>query len=400
MSSPPSIPRPPSRSQRLLRDTLRKDDTLRTHGPHTSRSRSNSSHCDEDEDDNIFESAILRRRSSRRNSAASALSHGRPTGLYVPDQDEHASYSRLLRSPSHSGSSRSGHSGRRSPPRPAYTQEKQDELSRHHDAAPHEAVLRSRLDSVMHSMGIDTHTDALDALTLVQSSSASLASSLGSISNARAYSPESHQTHLAIRDPDPCVPPSSRSERPSHRSHRHARTTSAVHPQPTSPKRTPPTRGTSQSPSPRSPPGLRSPPQTPTSHEKEQLRRQHPDSPWTYVPLPPSPPTFSTSPSKRGGAAVVAFVASSPIVDTHTHRSPARPRHSPNSSSTFDPKAASHALRHLPGYVSFASVAGLGSPPEEEDRGCGGKSLGGFTVGGGNGRISGFGLGSGNWWIF
>lgn len=162
MSSPPSIPRPPSRSQRLLRDTLRKDDTLRTHGPHTSRSRSNSSHCDEDEDDNIFESAILRRRSSRRNSAASALSHGRPTGLYVPDQDEHASYSRLLRSPSHSGSSRSGHSGRRSPPRPAYTQEKQDELSRHHDAAPHEAVLRSRLDSVMHSMGIDTHTDALD----------------------------------------------------------------------------------------------------------------------------------------------------------------------------------------------------------------------------------------------
>lgn len=162
MSTPPPIPRPPSRSERLLRDTLRKDDTLRTYGAHSSRPRSNSSNCDDDEDDNIFQSAILFRCSSRRNSAASALGHGHPTSFYVPDEDEHASYSRLLRSSSHSGSSRSAHSGRKSPPRPAYTQEKQEELSRHHDAAPHEAVLRNRLDSVVHSMRIDKRGDAVD----------------------------------------------------------------------------------------------------------------------------------------------------------------------------------------------------------------------------------------------
>ncbi|KAF8134432.1 hypothetical protein EV363DRAFT_1562059 [Boletus edulis] len=356
MSSPPSIPRPPSRSERLLRDTLRKDDTLRTYGPLPSRPRSNSSTCDDDEDDdNIFQSAILRR-SSRRNSAASALSHGHPNGFYVPDQDEHASYSRLLRSSSHSGSSRSGRSDRRaSSPRPAYTHEKQEELSRHHEAAPHEAVLRSRLDSVIHSMGIDKHGDTLEALTHLQSSTTSLSSSLSSISGARAHSPESHQTHLTIPDTDP----------------------------------------------PRSPRGIRSPPQTPTSHQKEQLKRQHPDSPWTYVPLPPSPPTFSASPSKRGGPAVVTFVAGPPIVDTHTRiptRSP--PCHSPHTPSTFDPEAASHALRKLPGYVSFASVAGLGAPPEEEDRPSGHKPFSGFTLGGVRGRFSDLGLGSGKWWMF
>ena len=156
------IPRPPSRSERLLRDTLRKDDTLRTHGAHSSRPRSASSNCDEDEDDNFFQSAILFRCSSRRNSAASALGHGQPAGYYVPDQDEHASYSRLLRSSSHSGSSRSSRSDRKSSPRPAYTQEKQEELSRHHDAAPHEAVLRSRFDSVIHSMRIDRDRDGVD----------------------------------------------------------------------------------------------------------------------------------------------------------------------------------------------------------------------------------------------
>lgn len=157
------IPRPPSRSERLLRDTLRKDDTLRTYGAHSSRPRSASSNCDEDdEDDDFFQSAILFRCPSRRNSAASALGHGHPPGFYVPDENEHASYSRLLRSSSYSGSSRSGRSGCNSSPRPVYTQEKQEELSRHHDAAPHEAVLRSRLDSVIHSMRIDKDRDAVD----------------------------------------------------------------------------------------------------------------------------------------------------------------------------------------------------------------------------------------------
>ena len=113
-----------------------------------------------------------------------------------------------------------------------------------------------------------------------------------------------------------------------------------------------------------------------------------------YAPLPPSPPAYSTTPLKCGSPAVVAFVASPPIVETRS-RSPAR--HSPHSSSTFDPEAASHALKQLPGYVSFASVAGLGAPPEEEDRRGGRRP---FTLAGGKGRLSGLGLGSGKWWIF
>ena len=135
------IPRPPSRSERLLRDTLRKDDTLRTHTSH--RPHSGSSVCDDDDDD-FFQSAIL----YRRNSAASALSHTQPTGFYIPDQNEHASYSTLLRSSSRSGSSRSGRSDRKQSPRSTHAQEKHEDQSRHHDPAPHEAVLRSRLDSV------------------------------------------------------------------------------------------------------------------------------------------------------------------------------------------------------------------------------------------------------------
>lgn len=163
MSTSPPIPRPPSRSERLLRDTLRKDNTLRTYAARSSsRPRSASSNCDDDDDDDFFQSAILFRCSSRRNSAASAPGHGHPAGFYIPDQNEHASYSRLLRSSSYSGSSRSSRSGRNSSPRPAYTQEKHEELSRHHDAAPHEAVLRSRLDSVIHSMRIDRDQDALE----------------------------------------------------------------------------------------------------------------------------------------------------------------------------------------------------------------------------------------------
>lgn len=161
MSTSTTIPRPPSRSERLLRDTLRKDDTLRTHGAHSSRPRSASSNCDDDDDEDFFQSAILFRCSSHRSSAASALGHGHSTGFYVPDGIEHASYSRLLRSSS-SGSSRSGRSGCNSSPRPAYTQEKQEELSRLHDTAPHEAVLRNRLDSVIHSMRIDKDRGAVD----------------------------------------------------------------------------------------------------------------------------------------------------------------------------------------------------------------------------------------------
>lgn len=163
VSSPPSIPRPSSRSERLLWDTLRRDETRCTHGAHSSRPRSSSSDCGDDDDDDLFQSAILSRYSSRRNSAASALGHSQPANsYYIPDQNEHASYSRLLRSSSYPGSSRSAQSDPKSSPRPAYIQEKQVELSRHHDSAPHEAVLRNRLDSVMHSMRVDKERDLVD----------------------------------------------------------------------------------------------------------------------------------------------------------------------------------------------------------------------------------------------
>lgn len=203
---------------------------------------------------------------------------------------------------------------------------------------------------------------------------------------------------MTVPDPDPCITRASRPGRSSHKPHRRVQSTSVVHAQPTSPQRThTPPRVASQSPrSPRVQQVLRSPPRTPTSHEKERLKRQHPDSPWRYTPLPASPPTFSRSPSKRGGPAVVTFVASPPMVDTHMHiATRSHARHSPNSSSAFDPEAASHALKQLPGYVSFSSVAGLGSPPEEEDRRGARKPFAGFT-----GRISGLALGSGKWWMF
>ena len=93
----------------------------------------------------------------------------------------------------------------------------------------------------------------------------------------------------------------------------------------------------------------------------------------------------------------MTFVASPHVVDTHAH---IPTRHSPTSPSTFDPEAASHALRQLPGYVSFASVAGLGAPPEEEDRRGARRPFAGISLGGGKGRLSGLGLGSGKWWMF
>lgn len=188
------------------------------------------------------------------------------------------------------------------------------------------------------------------------------------------------------------MPLARRPECTSSKGHRHTQSASVAHPQVSSP------RVPTQSPrSPRSPQGVRPHPRTPTSQEKDHIKRLHPDSPWLYAPLPPSPPAFMSSPSKT---AVVTFVANPPIADpTHlSTRSP--PRHSPRSPSTFDPEAASHALRQLPGYVSFASVAGLGAPPEEEDRRGGRRPFAGFTLAGGKGRLSGLGLGGGKWWVF
>ncbi|KAF9227133.1 hypothetical protein BS17DRAFT_447742 [Gyrodon lividus] len=156
----PSLSRPHSRSERLLRDTLRKDETLRTSVTVRARSRSRSARSDGDDDEDFFQSALLFRSASRRNSVTSVTSYAHPRALghkharsfYVPDENEHTSYTQLLRSSSFSGSSRSGGPERKSSQSISFAQEKQEDpsLSRSYDAAPHEAVLRTRLDHVIH----------------------------------------------------------------------------------------------------------------------------------------------------------------------------------------------------------------------------------------------------------
>jgi len=151
---PPHI-RPPSRSERLLRDTLRKDDTLRTiTSPHARPSSTCS--CDPEEDENLFQSTLLLR-STRRNSATSISSsrsrsraHTHPRSCYIPDDDEHTSYARLLRSSSFSGSFRSKRSEPKSPQYTSLALEKQEDAPLHVHDAPHEAVLRTRLEHVLH----------------------------------------------------------------------------------------------------------------------------------------------------------------------------------------------------------------------------------------------------------
>ena len=156
--NPPPV-RPSSRSERLLRDTLRKDDTLRTITPHARACTRPSSacSCDPEEDDNFFQSALLFR-STRRNSAASISSssrsrsraHTHPRSCYIPDDDEHTSYVQLLRSPSFSGSFRSKRSEPKSPQYASLALEKQEDAPLYVHDAPHEAVLRTRLEHVLH----------------------------------------------------------------------------------------------------------------------------------------------------------------------------------------------------------------------------------------------------------
>lgn len=150
---PPHI-RPSSRSERLLRDTLRRDDTLRTTTSPQSRARSRSrSACSCDsEDEDLFKSTLLFR-SSRPNSVASVSSsrsrsraHTHPKSRYIPDGDEHTSYVQLLRSPSFSGSLREP----KSPQYTSLTLEKQEDAPPYVRDAPHEAVLRTRLEHVLH----------------------------------------------------------------------------------------------------------------------------------------------------------------------------------------------------------------------------------------------------------
>jgi len=144
--SPP--PRPSSRSERLLRDTLRKDNTLRTTSTSRARSRSRST-CSDCDDDDFFQ-PVLVFESSRRNSAASTRNF-KSKSFYVPNENEDYSYAQLLRSSSDLDA--------KGYPIAPVQQEKLDEclstsLPRSHvlgsDAAPHEAVLRSRLERVLH----------------------------------------------------------------------------------------------------------------------------------------------------------------------------------------------------------------------------------------------------------
>ncbi|KAH7888940.1 hypothetical protein F5I97DRAFT_1828232 [Phlebopus sp. FC_14] len=382
-SHPPSqsqsSPRPSSRSERLLRDTLRRDDTLRTSAT-TPRSDG------EENDDEFFQPALLFR-SARRGSAASATSHNhiRKTGafvlgngcdgsFYVPDENEDTSYAQLLRSSSFSGSSRS-RDEHKAVQYPSFFQEKQEDTGFpcSYDAAPHEAVLRTRLERVLHrgmrevrrEKGREAGTSSME------SSTGSPPSSLCSLSNSRSH--ESEQTRLTTPEAEACVtstpPMPSKDVAPARGGHRYTQSMPAAYAsQPSvtqSPHRN--TTRSSRVQSPRTPQPPRTP-QTPRSTEESQKYRD-PDSPWRSTPLPPSP-AFSAEWGNR-----------------------------------TSPLAASLACKQVPGYVSFASVAGLGEPPEEEDRRVGRRGFAGFNLGsgsnGGKGRVlGGLGLGSGKWWVF
>ncbi|KIK94579.1 hypothetical protein PAXRUDRAFT_827858 [Paxillus rubicundulus Ve08.2h10] len=408
----PSMSRPHSRSERLLRDTLRKDETLRTTATVRARSRSPSSPSDGGDDEFFVQPALLFRGLPRRNSATSTTSHPRPRGsgacvlgnghaksFYVPNENEHTSYTQLLRSTSFSSSSRSGRPERKSSQPITFVQEKQEDpgLSRSYDAAPHEAVLRTRLDRVIHRGMHQVRREREAGTSSIESSTGSPPSSLCSLSNSRSH--ESEQTQLTVPEVDVCLPstPPPRVKVISKNGHRPTRSMSAAQ----SPHHTLTSSPKAQPWSPLTPQIPWSPPQTPRS--QEQLKQKH--SPWLSSPLPSSPPPFATTPPKRAGpgVATVASSHSTLIYETNIHTpSPPHLPHSPHSSPTFDPEAASLACRQVPGYVSFASVAGLGAPPEEEDRRSGRKGFAGFGLGGGGkGRgLTGLVVGSGKWWVF
>lgn len=134
-----------------MRNTLRKDDTRRTTATSRARSRSRST-CSDCDDDDFFQPDLLLS-PSRRDSVSS-----RPQGrniqsrsFYIPNENEDSSYDQLLRSRSFSNSS--GY------PVSHVQQEKLDEglstsLPRSYvlgsGAAPHEAVLRTRLERVLY----------------------------------------------------------------------------------------------------------------------------------------------------------------------------------------------------------------------------------------------------------
>ncbi|KIK24728.1 hypothetical protein PISMIDRAFT_9980 [Pisolithus microcarpus 441] len=417
-------PRPSSRSERLLRDTLRKDDTLRTTRAR-SRSRSVGSDADPqelDEDDDLIQPSLLFR-SRRKNSATSIASHSRTHSnpCYVPGQDEHASYIQLLRSPSFSGSSHSKVSDSKKSQCP---HEKLEDVSLYvHEAAPHEAVLRTRLEHVLHGgmrevkreKGCETGTSS------VESSAGSPLSSLLSLANSR-HSHESEQTHLTPPEYDahkPSTPPPYSPKNSNGQTPRGGPTFSRP-----VPSTSPVTKHREPSKSPRSPPSGRSQPNTSQYHRQRGLY----SDPHPSVPLPPTPalpPTpikhanIVVSPVSTGhpASAYEALIRSqTPALGVQTS-SPSPPRlpprrsftpnpsyshmqqlpHTPARAPVFDPDAASLACKKVPGYVSFASVAGLGAPPDEEDRHSGRRVA---FAGKGIRSLPGLGFGNGKWWVF
>ncbi|KAG1751277.1 uncharacterized protein EDB91DRAFT_1243547 [Suillus paluster] len=316
--SPP--PRSSSRSERLLRDTLRKDNTLRTTVTSRARSRSRST-CSDCDDDEFFQ-PILLFQSSRRNSGASARNVQSKT-FYVPNENEDSSYAQLLRSSSDSDS--------KGYPISSIQQEKLDEslstsLPRPYvlssETAPHEAVLKSRLERVL-QRGMREEERRIKRSPDDESSSASPPSSARSLSNSFSNSHSSEKSHVTA--PEVEIPPSLSSNRG--RAHRNSQSTSVTYVQK----------------SPRSP------------------RSQGETSPWMTTPLPPSPP-FST-PSKKSPSS--PYTTPSPhsqhpaMLSTFSSVNSKIPVNQPQ----FDLRAASQACKQVSGYVSFASVAGLGAPP-------------------------------------
>ncbi|KAI6010500.1 hypothetical protein EDC04DRAFT_2905853 [Pisolithus marmoratus] len=412
-------PRPSSRSERLLRDTLRKDDTLRTT---RARSRSRSVGSDADlgelgEDDDFVDQPSLLFRSRRKTSAASLASHPRTQSIpcYVPNEDEHASYIQLLRPPSFSGSSRSRVSDSK---KSQCLHEKLDDFPLYiHEAAPHEAVLRSRVEHVLHGgmREVKREKERETGTSSIESSAGSPLSSLLSLANSR-HSHESVQTHLTAPEYDahrPSTPPPH-----SKNSNGQSLRGGPVFPRPV-PSTSPVTNHREHpSKSSRSPPSGRSPPQY---HYKQGVY----SDPYPSVPsipaLPATPinhanivtPVNARHPSSvyqahiRSQTPALGVQTSSPspprlpprrsFTPNPSHSHIQQLPHTPTRSPAFDPDAASLACKKQPGYVSFASVAGLGTPPDEEDRHSGRRvAFGGKGIR----NLPGLGFGSGKWWVF
>ncbi|OJA16305.1 hypothetical protein AZE42_03379 [Rhizopogon vesiculosus] len=322
-SSPPA--RPSSRSECLLRNTLRKDDTRRTSATSRARSRSPSS-CSDCDDDVFFQSALLINPSATSRPQAQNI---QSKSFYIPNENEDSSYAQLLRSRSFSNSNSSGY------PVAQVQQEKLDEslsssLPRAYvlgsGAAPHEAVLRTRLERVLHR-GMREERRRMKRSPddeCAQSSSASPPSLARS--NSRTNSQASEKTHATAPEVEPLLPPSL-SSKPG-RTHRYPQSMSVTCVQTQKPPR-----------SPRSP------------------RSQRETSPWMTAPLPPSP-TFST-PTKKSPSSPSRHSPNSGILSTFSSANSQVPVVPPQ----FDLRAASQACKQVSGYVSFASVAGLGAPP-------------------------------------